>query len=172
MVIIHEADVSTHCRSSDADESGPSGSDSDDSSSLESDSTSRAKQNATSQKQRVPRSRRRRGAADSGDEDDGDSETGMGGSKSGPKTEHELVEPEPVLPQDIKIDPAAEIARFGKIESVIETVVVVKADTSGDWRVLDEGTVVCWQDKTVIGTVSPNSDPRLLQSRLIASRAR
>lgn len=52
-----------------------------------------------------------------------------------------------------KLDENAEIAKFGKVESVIENVVVIKADTGGDWRVLDEGTVVCWEDRTVIGTV-------------------
>ncbi|GAA5962825.1 hypothetical protein JCM3765_001535 [Sporobolomyces pararoseus] len=134
---------------SDGDESSSSDSDSDDSSSLDSDSTSRGAQADTTKR----RNRRKPAAAvDSGDED-GDSDSGIGGSRSAPKTEHELAEPEPTLPEVMKIDEAAEIAKFGKVESVIETVVVIKADTSGDWRVLDEGTVVCWEDKTVIGSI-------------------
>jgi len=46
-----------------------------------------------------------------------------------------------------------ELASFGKVESVIETVVVVRAETDGNWRVIDEGTVVCWEDGVVAGTI-------------------
>lgn len=141
-----------HC-SSDGNDSSSSDSDSDDSSAMESDSTSRDKEANPTQQTKAARKRRKPVPADSGDED-GDSDSGIGGGGSAPKTEHELAEPEPSLPEVMKIDESAEIARFGKVESVIETVVVVKADTSGDWRVLDEGTVVCWEDKTVIGAVS------------------
>jgi len=129
-------------------ESSSSSSDSD-SSSLESDSTSRA----ITEPKRKQRTRRKPRAASHSGSDSDDSESGAGGgSRVAPKTEHEL-EPEVQLPQVMKIDESAEIAKFGKVESVIETVVVVKADTAGDWRVLDEGTVVCWEDRTVIGTV-------------------
>lgn len=111
----------------------------------------------------APRQRNRRGkqraaaaaAAGDSDLDDDDGESGMASSKTAPKTEHEVVEPDVAPPPVAKIDDQAELARFGKVESVIETVVVVKADTGGDWRVLDEGTVVCWEDRTVIGTVRP-----------------
>ncbi|GAA5909434.1 H/ACA ribonucleoprotein complex subunit GAR1/NAF1 [Sporobolomyces salmoneus] len=137
---------------SDGNDSSSSDSDSDDSSAMESDSTSRDKEANPTQQTKAARKRRKPVPADSGDED-GDSDSGIGGGGSAPKTEHELAEPEPSLPEVMKIDESAEIARFGKVESVIETVVVVKADTSGDWRVLDEGTVVCWEDKTVIGAI-------------------
>ncbi|GAA5847426.1 hypothetical protein JCM5353_006435 [Sporobolomyces roseus] len=129
-------------------ESSSSSSDSD-SSSLESDSTSRA----ITEPKRKQRTRRKPRAASHSGSDSDDSESGAGGgSRVAPKTEHEL-EPEVQLPEVMKIEEGAEIAKFGKVESVIETVVVVKADTAGDWRVLDEGTVVCWEDRTVIGTI-------------------
>ncbi|GAA6028032.1 hypothetical protein JCM8097_001839 [Rhodosporidiobolus ruineniae] len=101
------------------------------------------------------RQRGRRGRGARGDDGDDESDDEMGGGGGGgvaPKTEHEL---EPDVPQPAleKLDEAAEIVKFGKVESVIENVVVLRAETSGDWRVLDEGTVVCWEDKTVIGAI-------------------
>ncbi|GAA5935091.1 H/ACA ribonucleoprotein complex subunit GAR1/NAF1 [Sporobolomyces koalae] len=131
-----------------------SSSDSDDSSSSDSDSNARATIDANRKQTRTRRGQGRP-AAQSDEYDDDDSDSGMAGtgSRTAPKTEHELAEPEVVLPEVMKIGDSAEIAKFGKVESVIETVVVVKADTSGDWRVLDEGTVVCWEDRTVIGTI-------------------
>ncbi|GAA5890642.1 hypothetical protein JCM5296_004326 [Sporobolomyces johnsonii] len=132
----------------DSDAESASTSDSDSSSSgFESDSTSRAGPSTGKSK----RTRQRPARAASPSSDLSDDESGPS-SKVAPKTEHEL-EPEPSLPPVQKLDEGAEIARFGRVESVIESVVVVKADTSGDWRVLDEGTVVCWEDKTVIGTI-------------------
>jgi len=137
---------------------------SDDSS--DSDSSSSSDSDAAMEAALAPRQRNRRGkqraaaaaAAAGGDSDldDDDGESGVASSKTAPKTEHEVVEPDVAPPPVAKIDPQAELARFGKVESVIETVVVVKADTGGDWRVLDEGTVVCWEDRTVIGTVRPS----------------
>ena len=47
----------------------------------------------------------------------------------------------------------AELATFGRVQSVIDTVVVVRAETDGNWRVIDEGTVVCWEDGVVAGTI-------------------
>ncbi|GAA6031452.1 hypothetical protein NBRC10512_001972 [Rhodotorula toruloides] len=130
-----------------ADDSSSDSSDSDsDSSSAESDSTTAAPQGGR-------RNRRNRQRAASVASDIDDDESGIVSSKTAPKTEHEVVEPDVAPPAVQKLDESAEIAKFGKVESVIENVVVVKADTGGDWRVLDEGTVVCWEDKTVIGTI-------------------
>ncbi|BGO98094.1 hypothetical protein NBRC10513v2_002094 [Rhodotorula toruloides] len=130
-----------------ADDLSSDSSDSDsDSSSSESDSTTGAPQGGR-------RNRRNRQRAASVASDIDDDESGIVSSKTAPKTEHEVVEPDVAPPAVQKLDENAEIAKFGKVESVIENVVVVKAETGGDWRVLDEGTVVCWEDKTVIGTI-------------------
>lgn len=144
---------------------------SDDSS--DSDSSSSSDSDAAMEAALAPRQRNRRGkqraaaAAAGGDSDldDDDGESGVASSKTAPKTEHEVVEPDVAPPPVDKIDAQAELARFGKVESVIETVVVVKADTGGDWRVLDEGTVVCWEDRTVIGTVRPSLPLSLSSAR-------
>lgn len=132
--------ILSHSSSSDSSDSDS------DSSSAESDSTTAAPQGGR-------RNRRNRQRAASVASDIDDDESGIISSKTAPKTEHEVVEPDVAPPAVQKLDESAEIAKFGKVESVIENVVVVKAHTGGDWRVLDEGTVVCWEDKTVIGTV-------------------
>lgn len=106
-------------------------------------------------RQRNRRGRGQRAVSPSDDmiDDDDDGESGVTSSKTAPKTEHEIAEPEIALPCVQKLDEAVELAKFGKVESVIENVVVIRADTSGNYRVLDEGTVVCWEDRTVIGNV-------------------
>ncbi|GAA6052716.1 hypothetical protein JCM3770_007189 [Rhodotorula araucariae] len=126
------------------DNDDSSESDSDSSSSSDSDDTAAA---ATA------RQRNRRGKQRADSDFDDDEDAGVASSKTAPKTEHEVVEPDVAPPPVEKLDEDAQLAKFGKVESVIETVVVVKADTGGDWRVLDEGTVVCWEDRTVIGTI-------------------
>ncbi|KAI5481669.1 snoRNP assembly factor Naf1 [Pseudohyphozyma bogoriensis] len=103
------------------------------------------------QRNRKRPQKKRAGSVDSDLSDD--DVNGGGGGGSAPKTEHEVVQPEIAMPKMDKLPDDAEISRFGKVESVIDTVVVVKADTGGDWRVLDEGTVCCWEDKTVIGAI-------------------
>ncbi|KAL7340056.1 Gar1/Naf1 RNA binding region-domain-containing protein [Rhodotorula toruloides] len=125
----------------------------DDSSDSDSDSSSAESDSTTAAPQGGRRNRRNRQRAASVASDIDDDESGIVSSKTAPKTEHEVVEPDVAPPAVQKLDESAEIAKFGKVESVIENVVVVKADTGGDWRVLDEGTVVCWEDKTVIGTI-------------------
>lgn len=75
-------------------------------------------------------------------------------TSTAPKTEHEVVQPVIEVPKMTHLPDDSTVIPFGKIMSVIDTVVVIKADTAGDWRVLDEGCICCWEDKTVIGNVS------------------
>lgn len=125
-------------------------SDSDSDSSSSSDESDSATAPAPATRQRG-RGRGKQRAADS-DADD-DDESGVTSSKTAPKTEHELAEPD-ISPLTVQqFEEGTELAKFGKVESLIENVVVIKADTSGDWRVLDEGTLVCWEDRVVIGAV-------------------
>lgn len=91
-------------------------------------------------------------------------------TSSAPKTEHEVLQPVIELPKITKLPEDSILTPFGKIMSVIDTVVVIKADTAGDWRVLDEGCICCWEDKTVIGNVNSFlSYPQLNRALLIFS---
>lgn len=111
---------------------------------------------ATSSDTRKTRNRKRptRTRAASVDSDLSDDDVNGGTGGEAPKTEHELTQPEIQLPKIQRLPEDAEISKFGKVESVIDTVVVVRADTAGDWRVLDEGSLCCWEDRTVFGNVS------------------
>jgi len=102
-----------------------------------------------------------RARANSLDSDLSDDDVNAGALGAAPKTEHELDQPEVELPKLEKVPEGVELAQFGKVQSVIETVVVVKADTTGSYKVLDEGTVVCLEDRTVVGSVRscPSSLP-------------
>lgn len=73
-------------------------------------------------------------------------------TSAAPATEHEIAQPEIVLPALEKIPEGNEIKSFGSVVSIIENVVVLKAE--GEKKVLDEGCLCCWADGTVIGTVS------------------
>jgi hypothetical protein len=109
----------------------------------------------TTTTQAKPRNRKR-GKKNKGhngsDSESGLSDDDINSSSAALKTEHE-VEAVIEAPKIDSIPVEYEILPFGKVSSVIDTVVVVKADTGGDWRVLDEGSLCCWEDRTVIGNV-------------------
>lgn len=104
-------------------------------------------------KKRVRKSRGKKGGAESEGSGLSDDDENGTASMSAPKTAHEVDLPAIKLPELTTIPEDAEILPFGKISSVIDTVVVIKADTGGDWRVLDEGSLCCWKDRNVIGNV-------------------
>lgn len=97
----------------------------------------------------------RKARADTLSDDDlsDDDVNALAAPKHAPRTEHELEEAVPALPEIEKLPEGVELAPFGKVQSVIETVVVIKADTTGSYRVLDEGTICCWEDRSVAGSV-------------------
>jgi H/ACA ribonucleoprotein complex non-core subunit NAF1 len=55
---------------------------------------------------------------------------------------------------DITITDETKLTELGKIESVVENLVLVKANTSGDYQVLESGSALCLQNRTIIGKVS------------------
>jgi H/ACA ribonucleoprotein complex non-core subunit NAF1 len=55
---------------------------------------------------------------------------------------------------DITVTEATKISELGNVESIVGNVVVVKAKRSGNDEVLESGSALCLQDRTVIGKVS------------------
>jgi H/ACA ribonucleoprotein complex non-core subunit NAF1 len=55
---------------------------------------------------------------------------------------------------DIKMQDDTKITELGKVESVVENMVVVKGNTSGNYKVLESGSALCLTNRTVIGQVS------------------
>ncbi|KAI1330904.1 Gar1/Naf1 RNA binding region-domain-containing protein [Xylariaceae sp. FL0255] len=89
---------------------------------------------------------------DGGSDDEGEGK-GKGISSGQVRTKNEL--PEDIIPRpDIEIKPDMEVLELGTIEHLVGNTVVIKANTSGEYQVLDAGSVLCLQDRTVIAAVA------------------
>jgi H/ACA ribonucleoprotein complex non-core subunit NAF1 len=55
---------------------------------------------------------------------------------------------------DITVTEETKITELGKVESVVENIVVVRGKVSGDLQVLESGSALCLQNRTVIGKIS------------------
>ncbi|KAI8938985.1 hypothetical protein NX059_004829 [Plenodomus lindquistii] len=55
---------------------------------------------------------------------------------------------------NITITEQTSITELGNVESVVENMVLIKGNTSGDYQVLESGSALCLQNRTVIGKVS------------------
>ncbi|KAG0142798.1 hypothetical protein CROQUDRAFT_717477 [Cronartium quercuum f. sp. fusiforme G11] len=96
------------------------------------------------------------------DDEDSDSDSDsneLGGANNvGPTTEHELKEvPATIIELPFEKVPESElktIKSFGLINSLIDNIVVIKGDPNmGYETVLDEGSMICWQDGILIGRI-------------------
>jgi H/ACA ribonucleoprotein complex non-core subunit NAF1 len=69
----------------------------------------------------------------------------------------EMADVAPPAPQftkpNVTVTPDMAITPVGTIEKVVELQAMVRANTSGSYRVLDTGSVLCLQDRSVIGSV-------------------
>ena len=96
-------------------------------------------------------------SSDDDDDDDmkelGDLDDEEEESNDGPvKSTHEILnEKAPTLPEDYKIPENAPIEEIGEITGMVENTLIIKAKTSGEFRVLQEKSIFCFEDRTVIG---------------------
>ncbi|KAI0398467.1 NAF1-domain-containing protein [Xylariaceae sp. FL0594] len=89
---------------------------------------------------------------DAGSDDDGEGK-GKGSGSGMVRTKNEL--PEAVIPRpDVEIKPEMEIVELGTIEHFVENTAVIKANTTGEYQVLDTGSVLCLEDRTVIAALA------------------
>lgn len=74
-------------------------------------------------------------------------------SNEGPvKSVHEITdEKAPSLPDNYEISPNAPIEEIGEVTGLVENTMIIKARTSGEFRILQEKSVFCFEDRTVIG---------------------
>jgi H/ACA ribonucleoprotein complex non-core subunit NAF1 len=88
---------------------------------------------------------------DGGSDDEGGAKAkGSGGQL---RTKNEV--PEVVIPKpDITITPEMPIQEFGKVQTIVDNILLVKAYTSGEYRVLESGSVLCLEDRSVFGVVA------------------
>ena len=95
---------------------------------------------------------RRLMAEDGGSDDEGKSK-GCKVIAEIPRTLNEkpdefVPKPTVVVTEDMKIE------ELGLIENTVENLALIKANTSGEYQVLESGSLLCLQDRTVIGIIS------------------
>ncbi len=88
---------------------------------------------------------------DGGSDDEGDSKTkGTGGQL---RTKNEV--PDVVIPKpNVTITEDMQIQELGAVETIVENILLIKAQTSGEYKVLESGSVLCLADRSVIGVVA------------------
>ncbi|KAI1209583.1 NAF1-domain-containing protein [Annulohypoxylon truncatum] len=88
-----------------------------------------------------------------GSDDEGEGKTKGLGSGAQIRTKNEL--PEEVVPKpDVTITPEMTVTELGVVEHIVENTVVIKANTTGEYQVVDTGSVLCTEDRTVIAAVA------------------
>lgn len=90
-------------------------------------------------------------------EGDGGSDDEGGGKAKGPggqlRTKNEV--PDVVIPKpDVTITADMPITEVGAVEHIVDNILLIKAKTSGEYRVLEGGSVLCLEDRTVVGVVA------------------
>ncbi|KAF4637705.1 hypothetical protein G7Y89_g379 [Cudoniella acicularis] len=134
-------------------DSSPIESSSDDSSSDDSSSDDESDEGDSGYKLLSPEEQARILMEGDGGSDDEGGTKGAKGSGSQLRTKNEI--PEVVIPKpDVTITPAMPIEVLGSVETMVENTVLIKAQTSGEYRVLESGSVLCLEDRSVIGVVS------------------
>ena len=90
-------------------------------------------------------------------EDDGGSD-GEGGKKGGAKgvvlRTHNEKPDEVVEKPNIEVTLEMPIEELGNVETSVENMVLIKAKTTGEYQVLESGSLLCLEDRKVIGVVS------------------
>ncbi|KEQ58840.1 uncharacterized protein M437DRAFT_58174, partial [Aureobasidium melanogenum CBS 110374] len=83
------------------------------------------------------------------DDEDGGSKA-AGGAQL--RTKNEV--PEEVIPKpDVTVTPDMKITPLGTVQHVVDTLILIKAFTSGEYQVLESGSVLCLENREVIGAV-------------------
>lgn len=88
-----------------------------------------------------------------GDGSDDDDAGKAKGSAAQLRTKNEV--PETVVPKpDVTITEEMPIEQLGAVDQIVDNIILIKAKTSGEYRVLESGSVLCLADRSVVGIVS------------------
>ncbi|CAG8923030.1 unnamed protein product [Penicillium salamii] len=88
--------------------------------------------------------------AEAGSDDEGDNKGKAGANL---RTANEIEQEVLPLP-DVEITPEMKIVFLGKIHAAIDNNVLIEANTSGEYQVLESGSLLCSADRKVIGVVA------------------
>ena len=88
---------------------------------------------------------------DGGSDGEGGQDNGAG--KTSVRTLNE--KPDEIVPKpNIHITPEMKIQELGDVENLVENSVLIKAETTGEYQVLETGSLLCLSDRSVIGVVA------------------
>lgn len=63
-------------------------------------------------------------------------------------------QPEEIIPKpDVTVTPDMKVTVLGAVQHIVDTLILIKAFTSGEYQVLESGSVLCLEDRQVIGAV-------------------
>ncbi|KAL8892392.1 MAG: hypothetical protein Q9215_000666 [Flavoplaca cf. flavocitrina] len=88
-------------------------------------------------------------------EDGGSDDEGKGG-KAAPGPLRTLNEkPDEIIPKpQVEITPEMIVSELGSVEHVVENSILIKGKTSGERRALESGSLLCLEDRSVIGVIA------------------
>jgi hypothetical protein len=87
-------------------------------------------------------------------EEDDDLGEGIAHDGAGMRTKHETnIDIGPVDLSHVSINPSTAIERLGVVEKKMGPLVIIRAYTDGEYRVLDEGAIVVTENREIFGTV-------------------
>ena len=69
------------------------------------------------------------------------------------RTEHEIVD-EQVKKPEVVVTENMKIVQLGIVETIVGNMILIKANKPGDFQVLETGSVLCLENRSVIGAVS------------------
>ena len=140
----HTADAEFELDSSPLNSDSDSGSSDDTTSSDDSDGDDYELLGAEEQARRLM-------AEDGGSDDEG----GTAKEKAAGPLRTQNEKPDEVVPKpDVTITEEMKIEELGSVEGMVENVVVIKAQISGEYQVLEQGSVLCLEHRSVIGVIA------------------
>ncbi|KAI9756424.1 MAG: mannosyltransferase [Chaenotheca gracillima] len=85
-------------------------------------------------------------------EDEGGERKGKAGAGASLRTKNEVAEDHVEKP-NVELTPDMKVEELGAVQSIVENMLVIKAKVSGEYRVLESGSLLCLADRNVIGVV-------------------
>ena len=84
----------------------------------------------------------------------GSDDEGEGKGKSGGhiKTANEILEEAPPIP-DVTVTPEMKVVHLGHIQTIVENNALIEANVSGEYQVLEGGSLLCDEQRKVVGVV-------------------
>ena len=100
-----------------------------------------------------PEEQARRLMAEDGGSDDG--RAGKGGNAASGVLRTTNEKPDEVVPKpNIAVTANMKIEELGRVENLVENLALIKANTSGEYQVLESSSVLCLEDRSVIGVIA------------------